>query len=328
MRYGAPWIAGALVYGNTDLGVTGAVIRATTGSGTNGQGLLYNDWDSAADDNKRFRLLYVSGAPAGTLIYEDGSFTVPQNAANGTYTLTYELFVDGVSAGTTTANLVVSGAADSTSPVLSGAMTVGTVTSSSIQVSWPSATDNVGVSSYETSTDGVTWTSRDTLLTYTFSGLTPNTSYTLRVRAKDAAGNSSSALQVTQITPAAADVTAPVMTGTINVSAVTTQSYTISGWGASDNVAITGYEVSLNGGTSWVDNGLAALRAVTGRTPSTTDAVLVRAYDAAGNRSTALSASVTLLTPAPVPAPPPPAQATGTARVALTASGQLVVLIP
>lgn len=90
------------------------------------------------------------------------------------------------------------------------------------------------------------------------------------------------------------DTTSPTMTGSIASSAITTTSYTINGWGATDNVAVTGYELSLDGGSTYVDIGLVTTRNVTGRTPGATDAVRVRAYDAAGNRATPLSASVTL----------------------------------
>jgi hypothetical protein len=115
-------------------------------------------------------------------------------------------------------------AGDVTAPTQTGTITVGTVTSNSIQITWPAGADNVAVTSYETSPDGTTWTDRGNVLTYTFTGLTASTSYTFRVRAKDAAGNvSTPALQVTQSTAAVASgiITTPVMknnTGTILAS--------------------------------------------------------------------------------------------------------------
>ena len=92
---------------------------------------------------------------------------------------------------------------DTTPPTMNGSLTVGTVSSTSIQTSWSAASDDVAVTSYETSTDGSTWTDRGNVLTYTFSGLSPSTSYTLRVRAKDAAGNvAATPLTATQSTTA------------------------------------------------------------------------------------------------------------------------------
>lgn len=107
MRYDAPWLSSSLVYGDADLGVLGSVIRATTGTGPNGAGILYNDWDSSADDGKRFRALIISGAPAGAVFYEDGSFSIPAGTADGVYTVTYRLLVDGADLGVSTATVTV-----------------------------------------------------------------------------------------------------------------------------------------------------------------------------------------------------------------------------
>lgn len=190
-------------------------------------------------------------------------------------------------------------AADPTPPTLTGSLTVGTVTSNSIQVSWSAGADNVAVTSYETSLDGTSWTDRGNVLTYTFTGLTASTSYTPRVRAKDAAGNvSTPPLQVTQTTGSSGDTTVPVLTGTITASAITQTTYTINWPSGSDNVAVTSYETSLDGGSTWSDAGNVLTRNITGRTAGATDQVRVRAKDAAGNVSTpALSTTVTLLSP-------------------------------
>lgn len=105
--------------------------------------------------------------------------------------------------------ITVAASGDTTPPTFTGPLSIGTVTSSSIQVNWPAGSDAVGITNYETSTDGTTWTPRGTGLTYTFTGLTASTSYTLRVRAKDGAGNiSTPVLTITQSTSA-------VVTGTL-----------------------------------------------------------------------------------------------------------------
>lgn len=130
-------------------------------------------------------------------------------------------------------NVTTATASDTTAPTQAGTVTVGTVTSTSIQITWPAGADNTAVASYETSPDGTTWTDRGNVLTHTFPGLTASTSYTFRVRAKDAAGNvSTPALQVTQSTAAVATgvITSPVLknnTGTVLASetAVTVNVY-------------------------------------------------------------------------------------------------------
>jgi hypothetical protein len=91
------------------------------------------------------------------------------------------------------------------------------------------------------------------------------------------------------------DTTLPTLTGSITVSALATTGYTLTWPAGADNVAVTGYEVSLDGGTSYASVGNVLTTNITGRTPGSTDAVRVRAFDAANNKSTpALSTSVTL----------------------------------
>jgi hypothetical protein len=194
---------------------------------------------------------------------------------------------------------------DTTAPALTGALTIGSVTSSSIQITWPAGADNVAVASYETSPDGSTWADRGAVLTYTFTGLAASTSYTLRVRAKDAAGNvSTPALSATQATSAGSgDTTAPTLSGAITTSTPTSTSYVATCPAASDNVAVTGYQYRLNAGTWLTISAGGRVASITGRTASSTDALEMRAFDAAGNYSAALSLSVVLATPAPTSEP-------------------------
>jgi len=94
---------------------------------------------------------------------------------------------------------------------------------------------------------------------------------------------------------AAPDTAAPVMSGTIGITGVTTTGATLSFQTATDNVAVAGYEYSINGGTSYVNAGLSRSFAISALIAATTYPVRVRAYDDAGNRSTPLSASFTTL---------------------------------
>jgi chitodextrinase len=188
---------------------------------------------------------------------------------------------------------VVRTVADTTPPAMTGSITIGTVTSSSIQMSWSAGSDNVAVTSYEVSSNGGTsYTDVGNVLTYTFTGLTPSTSYNLRVRAKDAAGNVSTPLSATQSTSVAADTTPPSMTGIVSSSSVAATSATISWSAGTDNVAVTGYEYRLNGGT-YTSVGNVLTTNLTGLTASTAYTVDVRAFDAAGNRSAIITGTFT-----------------------------------
>lgn len=98
-----------------------------------------------------------------------------------------------------------------------------------------------------------------------------------------------------------ADTIKPVMQGTVSLSAVTTTSHTTGCDVATDNVGVTGYRVSLDGGVNWIDKGAARIHNATGRTPGSTDAVWWSARDAAGNWADPITRDVALVeVPAPV----------------------------
>lgn len=134
-----------------------------------------------------------------------------------------------------------------------------------------------------------------------FTGLAASTTYYAHYVHRDAAGNDSAVASSASFTTSApsGDTTPPTLTGSITISALTTTSYTATWPAGSDNVAVTGYEYRIASG-SWIDAGNVLTVNITGRTPGATETFEVRAYDAAGNRSTpALSTSVTLLSVVP-----------------------------
>ena len=196
---------------------------------------------------------------------------------------------------------------DTTAPVMTGSITVSGQTSSGFTMSWAAATDNTGVASYEADNGSGTYVNIGNVLTLAVTGKSAATSYPVRVRALDAAGNAATPLTATAVTTATADTTAPVMTGSITVSAITTSGATISCSAAADGVGVTGYEYSINGGTSYtlIASGARSV-AITGRPEGTEHQVRMRAVDAAGNRATPLSATFTTAVTPPVVTPPAP----------------------
>jgi hypothetical protein len=125
------------------------------------------------------------------------------------------------------------------------------------------------------------------------TGLTSNTTYNVEVRATNVSGGGAWSASKSFTTTSSADTTNPTLTGTITVTGISSSGYTLSWSAGSDNVAVTGYEVQINS-EGYVNNGAALSKVVTGRTAGATDTVYVRAFDAAGNRSTAISTTVTL----------------------------------
>lgn len=97
------------------------------------------------------------------------------------------------------------GGADVTVPTLVGTITEVGKTDTTIEISWPAGSDNVGVVNYQVSSNGgSSWVDAGDVLTYEFTGLTAETEYQIRVRAEDAAENVSTPALATAITTEAA----------------------------------------------------------------------------------------------------------------------------
>jgi hypothetical protein len=192
---------------------------------------------------------------------------------------------------------------DTTPPTLTGSITVTSLTTTSYTITCPVATDNVAVTGYEYRIEAGSWTTiaaggRSASIT----GRTPGNVDTVDMRAFDAANNKSTpALTVDVTLPT--DTTAPTHAGTVTISLLTPTSYTATWPAATDNIAVGGYEYSLDGGSNWetpVGSGTLSAN-ISGRTPSTTDQFRVRAFDAASNVSDPpLAATVNLPAPATI----------------------------
>ncbi len=177
-----------------------------------------------------------------------------------------------------------------TAPTLSASGTNLTSTN----LSWSGATDNVAVTGYDVYQDGVFKTSTSST-TLAVTGLSSSTTYSFYVQAKDAAGNVSVASNTVSVTTLTPDTTAPTAP-TVSASGTTTTTTNLSWSGATDNVAVTGYDV-YKGGVFLASTTSATTYSVTGLTASTTYTFTVRAKDAAGNVSTdSNTVSVTTLT--------------------------------
>lgn len=96
---------------------------------------------------------------------------------------------------------------DTTAPSAPGTPTFSSVTSTGMTVSYTAATDNVAVTGYESNVNGAGWVDRGNVLTFNLSGLSGSTSYTVQVRAYDAAGNRGTASSASQTTLATVTIT-------------------------------------------------------------------------------------------------------------------------
>lgn len=102
-------------------------------------------------------------------------------------------------------NVTVSTPPDTTAPTAPTGLTSPSKTSTTVNLSWTDATDNVGVTGYDIYRGGTTLVgSTSGATTYAVTGLTASTAYSFTVKAKDAAGNVSAASSALNVTTNAA----------------------------------------------------------------------------------------------------------------------------
>jgi chitodextrinase len=183
---------------------------------------------------------------------------------------------------------------DTTPPSAPGSLAASVSSGTQINLSWPAASDNVGVSGYliercqgsgcanfsQIASTGAT--------SHSVTGLTPATSYSFRVRAYDAGSNyggySPTASAVTL------DTLAPSTPGTLTATTVSGAQINLN-WSASiDNVAVTGYAVERCEGLgcsnfAYIGSAATTGFSSTGLTAATTYSFRVRAHDAVPNYS-------------------------------------------
>ncbi|WP_456423215.1 fibronectin type III domain-containing protein, partial [Lutibacter sp.] len=126
-------------------------------------------------------------------------------------------------------------------------------TSTTTDLAWSAATDNVGVTSYEIFKDGVFLASSATN-TYSVTGLTASTSYNFTVYAKDAAGNTSTVSNTATVTTTTSSVInelfiSEYVEGSGNNKAIEIANFT----GASVDLSNYSIKKQVNGAGNWVN---------------------------------------------------------------------------
>ncbi len=175
-----------------------APVLSTTSSTTTTIGL---SWTAATDNvGVTGYEVYVNGVLNGTtasLAYTVSGLTA--STAYSIYVRAKDAAGNGTNSNTITPSTTAPGDTEApTAPVLSSTGT----TTSTVGLSWTAATDNVGVTGYEVYVNAVL-NGTTTNLTYTVSGLNPATTYSIYVKAKDAAGNGTNSNTIAATTQSA-----------------------------------------------------------------------------------------------------------------------------
>lgn len=195
---------------------------------------------------------------------------------------------------------------DTTPPGAPGTPSFSNITMTSATASWTAATDNRGVTGYDYKVGSGAWQPLSNVLTVNLTSLSAATSYTVQVRARDAASNLGPASSNSFMTP---DTQAPTVPTGLGGSAPNSSTVNLSWTASTDNIAVTGYRVYRNGshigssGTTSYSDG--------GRTGSTTYSYQVAAHDAVPNVS-GLSSAINVTTPDTI-APSTPTSLSATA---------------
>ena len=185
---------------------------------------------------------------------------------------------------------------DATPPAPPTTVTATALSTSTINVSWSGATDNVGVTGYHLFRDGLQIADQAGT-SFTDATASPDTSYSYTVVAVDAAGNVSAASAAATVsTTGAPDGTPPSQPGNLTATAASSSQVNLTWSASTDNIGVTGYHVYRNGTQLQTPTPPDATppTAYTDDTaqPGTAYTYQVSAVDAAGNESTRAGATV------------------------------------
>ena len=297
-------------FSNADSYITSSSTMGYKFTPRTGSGSTFSLWARARSSSGSAATMSVSidgGAPQ-SLAFQSGTFqwvkmtgTFAGLALNTEHTANFS--IPGIQFDkfilTPDATFVPAGytqASDTTPPTAPSNLTSPAKTDQSVDLSWTASTDDTAVVAYDIYKNSVLAGSSIST-SYTASGLTPSTAYNFSVKARDAAGNVSNASVTLAVTTnAQLDTTPPSTPSALVSSNLTSTSVQIDWTASTDNVGVTGYEVSKNGAVIAASVGTTSY-AVTGLTPQTAYSFTVRAKDAAGNWSVP-SSTLSVTTPA------------------------------
>ena len=170
---------------------------------------------------------------------------------------------------------------DTQAPTTPANVTLNNISLNSINVSWSASTDNIGVTGYNVYVDGVL-EAQTTSTNITIGDLNTNTTYSFTIVAKDLINNMSNA-SVAKNGTTLQDSEAPTIPSDVVISNSTDSSFKVSWSASTDNSAVSGYEIFVDGNLNATTTALSYT--VFGLSTSTTYSVEILAKDIDNNKS-------------------------------------------
>jgi chitodextrinase len=233
----------------------------------------------------------VSWTPVGPAV-TTASLTGLTHTTNYTFQVQA---VDSTGIWTTSASASFTTAVD-TAPTAPGTPTFSAITGTSATASWTAASDNGSITAYQYRRNGGAWIPVGNVLSVSITGLTSYTTHSVEVQAQDNLGQWGAVSGAASFTTL--DITPPLVPLNVSVWNIANTSSTFGWFEPTDNVGVTNYRYSINGGASWsfVAATLQTMTVpLTGLAAGTTYTAIVQAGDAAGNWSASASSTFTTL---------------------------------
>jgi chitodextrinase len=221
--------------------------------------------------------IYRGGTQIGTSIGTSYSDTTCTPATTYSYTVSAYDAAGNNSSQSSAASVTTP---DTVAPSTPTGLTATAASDTQVNLSWTASTDNVAVTGYKIYRGG-TQIGTSTTTSYSDTTCTSATTYSYTVSAYDAAGNNSS--QSSAASATTPDTVVPSAPTGLTATATSTSQIDLSWTAATDNVAVTGYDIYRDGtflatvtGTTYSNTGL---------TMGVTYTYYVVAFDAASNES-------------------------------------------
>lgn len=223
--------------------------------------------------------------------------------ANGPHSISVKAYDAAGNVGAATAVVTVANG-DSQAPTMPTGVVATANAYNKVTLAWGASSDNVGVSQYLVTRNGIVVGSAVGATTYVDMSVAPGTTYSYQVTAYDAAGNKSVPSGMANVTTPAApvvDTQKPSTPVGVLATPVSTSQINVTWAAATDNIGVTAYEV-YRAAPSALAAKVATVSSTTfgdsGLQSNTTYTYYIVARDAAGNQSAqSLTASATTFQP-------------------------------